>query len=192
MNIKNGLIGTCSAALFLSALAYFNAGSLRTSDTGVMLILGYESCRLDPYHCQAKVWTDGVGNTFDVVPNQRITETHAARDFVHNLKHFEKGLSSMIDVNVSQNVWDSLVSFSYNVGLGAFQDSTLLKKLNKGDTTGAGKELTRWVYSDGKILNGLMARRQAETELCLGLDFSGPIAEFEKQLAEHHQIAGKQ
>jgi lysozyme len=70
-------------------------------------------------------------------------------------------------VRVSQDTFDALVSFTYNVGAGAFRTSTLLKKLNAGDTVGACNQLPRWNKAGGKVLPGLTRRRAAEQALCL-------------------------
>ena len=82
-----------------------------------------------------------------------------------------------LEVKEATTVWakletherDALVSFAYNVGLGAYRDSTLLKKLNQGDKPGAANEFLRWVYADGQKLPGLERRRKAEREMFLGV-----------------------
>lgn len=71
--------------------------------------------------------------------------------------------------NLKTNERDALVSFAYNVGLGAYRDSTLLKKLNRGNKPGAANEFLRWVYADGQKLPGLERRRKAEREMFLGV-----------------------
>ena len=70
-------------------------------------------------------------------------------------------------VPLNQNQYDALVSFTYNVGVGAYCGSTLVRKLNQGDYTGACNELRRWVYAGGKRVQGLANRREAERSLCL-------------------------
>lgn len=185
MIIKNALFGTCSAiALLMSIFFYAEDTKIKTSDTGIMIILGYESCRLTPYRCSGGRWTDGIGNTFDVEPGQKITEATAAKRFIKNLAAFERGLETMIKVDVNQNVYDALVSFSYNVGLEAVEGSTLLRKLNRGDVYGACHELPRWTYSNGKRLSGLVKRRKAEMQLCLDQPFTGDLVRFESQLID--------
>ena len=182
MDIKLGLLGTCSAVLFFAALNDYDGAPLRTTDDGLIMILGYESCRLEPYRCSSDVLTDGVGNTFDVIDGHKITESDAARAFIDNVRYFERGLENMIKVPVTSHVWDSLVSFTYNIGLTQFEDSTLLRKLNEYDIDGACREMSRWIYSDGIPLTGLMKRREVEQEYCLDGTFSGDMAEFKYKL----------
>lgn len=184
MDIKLGLFGTCSAILFFSAMQDHDGPPLRTSDNGLIMILGYESCRLEPYRCSSNVLTDGVGNTFDVVIGKKITETQAASAFIENVRHFERGLENMIKVPVTAHVWDSIVSFTYNIGLTQFSESTLLKKLNGYDIDGACNEMQRWIYSNGVPLSGLIKRRAAEREFCLDGSFSGDIADFRQELLD--------
>lgn len=184
MFIKNALFGTCSAILLLMSIFFYKADHIKASDTAVMLILGYESCRLEPYQCSGGHWTDGIGNTFDVKPGHKITEDAAAKRFISHLARFERGLESLIKVEINQHVFDAMVSFSYNVGLDAFEHSRLLEKLNDGDIDGACDELPRWIYSNGKRLRGLVRRRKAERQLCLNLPFTGNLVRFESQLID--------
>lgn len=82
-----------------------------------------------------------------------------------------RNVNNDIDRNLPPARRAALASFIFNVGEGSFRSSTLLQKLNAGDTRGACDQLTRWVYAGGKKLNGLVRRREAERELCLqGLD----------------------
>ena len=161
------VIGTCKALILMSAITDFSNGHLHTSMDGIKRIVKYESCRLKPYRCSAGVWTDGVGNTFDVIPNTTINEIHAAKDFVRNLKHVEKQLYRVLPYDVSQNMWDSLVSFSYNIGMTQFKKSTLLKRLNENRLYDACIEMQRWVYVNKKRIKGLVRRRREESFWCI-------------------------
>ena len=80
---------------------------------------------------------------------------------------FTKGILARYSGPISQGELDAYVSFAYNVGLGAFERSTLLKKLKGGDRVGACNELKKWVYAGGRKLPGLVARRNAEAKMCL-------------------------
>lgn len=76
-------------------------------------------------------------------------------------------MSKYVKVKLTQNQFDALVSFVYNVGVGAFRTSTLLRKLNNGDYVGAAAEFKRWKFGGGKELPGLVRRRKAEEQLFL-------------------------
>lgn len=167
MQNKIKMIGTCAAAIIIGAITSLSPGTLKTSESGLMLILDYESCRLQPYQCSAGKWTDGIGNTNDVDPNRKITEQEAVADLIENIRGFEKQIDRLVVTPVTQPTYDALVSFTYNVGVGNLKKSTLLKKLNSGDVAGACNEMTRWVYSSGKKLKGLERRRANERDLCL-------------------------
>lgn len=160
------VIGTCKAILLMTAISNFSDGHLHTSEAGIKRILKYESCRLEPYRCSAGVWTDGVGNTFDVSPGFPISETHAARDFVDNLKHFEKQLYRALPYDVSQYTWDALMSFAFNIGMTQFKRSTLLKRIKQDRLGEACMEMNRWVYVKKRRLKGLVKRRKEESFWC--------------------------
>lgn len=140
------VIGTCKALALMSALTQFSQGHLHTSQETLNHIIKLESCRLMPYRCQAGVWTDGIGNTVDVKPGILITEAEAAEEFVAHVKHFEKELARLLVEPVSQPVWDSLISFMFNIGVNAFKKSTLLERLRHGQTFEACTEMGRWIY----------------------------------------------
>ena len=82
-----------------------------------------------------------------------------------DIKKFEKCVESYVKVDINSNQFSSLVSFAFNLGCNALKDSTLLSKLNQGDTEGAANEFGRWVHAGGKKLNGLVNRREAERKL---------------------------
>ena len=88
-----------------------------------------------------------------------------------DLTNFAKGVRDLTDTwnKLPQNKRDALISFAYNCGLGAYQDSTLRKYVNQGDIPRAAKEFGRWVYADGQKLPGLVNRREAERKMFLGI-----------------------
>lgn len=146
---------------------------MKTSKAGLDLIKQFESFRAAPYLCSAGVPTIGYGTT--VYPNgikvklsdQKITQQLAETFLQHHVNVIEKDVSKLVKVTLTQNQFDALVSFAYNVGLGAFRDSTLLKLLNSGDIDGASKQFERWNKAGGKIVDGLTNRRKAEKVLFL-------------------------
>lgn len=99
-----------------------------------------------------------------------ITKEEAELLLKNDLKTFEQGLCKMLnaeELNVTQNRFDALVSFAYNLGLRALAGSTLWRLFTHGDIQGAADEFTKWIYAGGKPLEGLKRRRQAERELFL-------------------------
>lgn len=146
---------------------------MKTSKAGLDLIKEFESFRSAPYLCSSGVPTIGYGTT--VYPNgikvklsdQKITQQLAESFLQHHVNAIEKDVLNLVKVPLKQNQFDALVSFAYNVGLGAFQDSTLLKLLNAGDIDNASKQFERWNKAGGKVSNGLTRRRNAEKALFL-------------------------
>ena len=141
---------------------------MKISNKGKDLIKKYEGCKLEAYKCPAGIWTIGYGHTDgNVTSGTIISQEQADKLFNQDIKKFEKGIGQMVKVLINQNQFDALVSFSFNLGLGALQNSTLLKKLNTKDYQGAANEFDRWVYGGGKKLEGLVRRRKEEKELFL-------------------------
>lgn len=140
---------------------------MRTSNK--QIVKNAEGLRLEAYLCPAGVWTIGYGHTgTDVWPGLVITEKWAESLLERDLRTFEAYVSGYVKVDLTQDQFDALVSFVYNIGAEAFKNSTMLKKLNAGDYEGAAKEFPRWNKSKGKVLPGLVKRREAERKLFLG------------------------
>lgn len=141
---------------------------MKVSQKGINIIKKYEGCKLESYLCPAQVLTIGYGHTgSDVKRNMKITEQEAEKLLQKDLERFEIGVLKSVKVNLTQNQFDSLVSFSYNCGLGNLQSSTLLKLLNLGDKQSAAKEFVKWCKANGKVLDGLLKRRLEEQKLFL-------------------------
>lgn len=85
-----------------------------------------------------------------------------------DLEPAEKGVNSKVKVSLSQNQFDALVSFTFNTGIQAFAGSTLLKILNQANYAGVPDQLRRWVHAGGKVIDGLVNRRENEIKLWLG------------------------
>ena len=145
---------------------------MKTSSNGTSLIKEFEGFVASAYLCPAKVWTIGIGTT--VYPNgtkvkkgDKCTQEQALEYLQHDLKSFEKTVNESVKVPLSQNQFDALVSLAYNIGSGAFKNSTLLKKLNAKDYAGAADQFLVWNKGSGKVLKGLVRRRDAERALFL-------------------------
>lgn len=139
---------------------------MKTSDKGIALIKQFEGLRLDAYICPAGVPTIGYGTTRNVKMGQSITEADADRMLCEDLTTFEACVTNSVDAPLTQEQFDALVCFVYNLGCGAFKGSTLLKKINAQDP-GAADEFLRWNKAGGRVLPGLTRRREAERALFL-------------------------
>lgn len=141
----------------------------RVSPGGIDLIHSFESCRLeaypDPGSVDGRPWTIGWGSTGPGIAKGVVwTQEQADARFAADLGRFEKAVGLMAPVT-TQNQFDALVSFAYNVGLAALNDSTLLRMHNAGNYTGAKAQFSRWSKNDGKTMAGLVRRRAAEAAL---------------------------
>lgn len=138
---------------------------MKISDKGLDLIKRFEGLRLKAYLCPANVWTIGYGHTgSDVKKGMEITKERAEELLRRDVARFETGVSN-VAATFTQGQFDALVSFAFNLGLGALMSSTLLRKHKAGDYEGAANEFRKWVYARGQKLPGLVTRRVAEAEL---------------------------
>lgn len=135
------------------------------TNRGIELIKRHEGCRLKAYKCPAGVWTIGYGHTQGVFDGKTITQDEAERLLLNDLTRFELGVRNIVG-DLTDNKIDALVSFAYNVGLQAFQTSTLCRKVkaNPNDTS-IRNEFMRWVFAGKTKLKGLEKRRKDEADL---------------------------
>lgn len=140
---------------------------MKTDVNGLDFIKQFEGLSLQAYKCPADIWTIGYGHTADVSANDVITEEDALFFLHQDVAESERAVNQHVHVLLTQNQFDALVSFVFNLGVGSFRTSTLLKKLNVRDYDGAAQEFGRWVYADGKTRSGLVRRRAAESALFL-------------------------
>jgi len=157
---------------------------MKLSPEAIKVICHHEGIRYKPYRCPAKLWTVGVGHVlypeqgklkieardgFALRPedNRQFTKDEVDGILRADLQRFERGVHSFCPVPLTQGMYDSLVSFSFNVGLGTLQRSTLRQKLLRGDKAGAAEELLKYCMAGGKILKGLQNRRIDERAMFL-------------------------
>lgn len=140
---------------------------MRTSQRGLSLIKSFEGLRLLSYRDAVDVWTIGYGATRGVKAGMSITKEQAERMLLNDVQRFEPEVERLVQVPLSTNQWDALVSFTYNLGAANLESSTLLRKLNAGDYAGAAEQFPRWNKAGGKVLLGLVRRREAEQMLFL-------------------------
>lgn len=138
---------------------------MRIDEHGLALIKAFEGLKLNAYRCAAGVWTIGYGHTLGVNPGDTLTEQAADLFLRQDAAVAEASVNRYVNVPLTQNQFNALVSFVFNLGSGNFRNSTLLKKLNAGDYQGAGEELLRWVRAGDTTLPGLVRRRAVEKTL---------------------------
>ncbi len=134
------------------------------------LIKRFEGLRLEAYHCPGGVLTIGYGHTKGVRPEMKITADEAEAFLKSDIAVIESQLTTL-HLNLTQNQYDALVSFIFNVGFSNFKQSALLTKLriNPNDDT-IMDEFLRWVHAGGKVLLGLQRRRLAEMKLYFSIN----------------------
>lgn len=103
----------------------------------------------------------------DVIMGKIYTEKECDALLKKHMRSAVKAVDESVKVNLNDYQKAALISFTYNMGVTAFKQSTLLKKLNAGDRKGACDELRRWIYADGKVWKGLIERREIERAMCL-------------------------
>lgn len=133
---------------------------------GLDLIKDFEGLKLRAYLCPAKVWTIGYGSTGPhVTAGKVITEAEAEALLRQDLSRFEQAVTRLVTVPLTQNQYDALVSFAFNVGIAALERSTLLKRVNARLFDQAAAEFSKWNRAAGRPLAGLTRRRAAEAAL---------------------------
>jgi len=157
---------------------------MKVSAKATEVIKHHEGVRFKPYRCPAKLWTIGVGHVlypdqgkmpidqrdgYALRPEDNRTFSKEEVDAIlrADLARFESGVSRLITAKLTQGMFDGLVSFSFNCGLGTLQRSTLRLKLNRGDKEGAAEEFLKYCMAGGKILKGLQNRRIDEKAMFL-------------------------
>lgn len=151
MAIKTRLVqaGVSSAVMMAGALAYY-----------------YEGEHNAPYVDPVGVLTVCVGHTGDVQLGKFYSEAECTERFIADLRTAEAAVNRCTP-DLPEAMKPALISFTFNVGAGAYCSSTLVRRANAGDHVGACKQLYRWVYAGGRVLRGLVARREAEAASCL-------------------------
>lgn len=135
------------------------------------LIKRNEGCVLHAYRDSVGVLTIGYGHTGDVYPGQVITQAQAEALLRQDLQTFENGVDDVLaDIDTSDNQFGAMVSLAYNVGLGNFKHSTVLRLHNAGDYSGAADAFRMWNRAGGIVLQGLTRRREEERTLYLTPD----------------------
>ena len=137
---------------------------MKISEAGIKLICKWEEFRVYAYVCPAGLWTIGYGHTDRVKPTDKIDLAQGEAYLRKDLEIVERCLNSLA-IKLNQNQYDALCSLIFNIGIGNFLRSTLLKCLQAKQYDKASAEFLKWRKANGKVLKGLEARRKDEQEL---------------------------
>ena len=138
---------------------------MQISNKGLDLIKFYEGLELEAYKCAAGVLTIGYGWTHDVKEGDTITEERAEELLREGIVQYENAVDDLVDVPLEQHQFDALVSWVYNLGKANLAASTLLKKVNAQEYDEVPEQIKRWNKAGGKVLEGLIKRRESEAHL---------------------------
>ncbi len=142
------------------------------SKEGISLIKKFEGCELKAYQDSVGVWTIGYGHTKDVKDGDEISAEMADIMLEEEMPEYEGYINDMVKVPLEQCQFDALVCWVYNLGPNNLRESTLLKLLNAGDYHLIPSQIKRWNKAGGETLKGLIRRREAESLLFEGKDWS--------------------
>lgn len=142
---------------------------MELSARGIAFIKGREGCPLLAYRDQRGVPTIGFGHTLGVKMGDTCSQSEANKWLVEDTEVAQHAVNQLVTVPLNQNQFDALVSFTFNIGVGAFKGSTLLSLLNQGAYAGAAQQFLRWNHVGGIGNAGLTKRRQAEQAMFVGV-----------------------
>ena len=145
---------------------------MNISQEGISLIKKFEGCELEAYQCAAGVWTIGYGSTKDVKEGDTLTQKEADNLLLHEMQEYEGYIKELVKVPLKKNQFDALVSWVFNLGPANLKASTMLKFLNAGDYHLIPSQIKRWNKASGKVLEGLIRRREAEALMFEDKDWS--------------------
>jgi lysozyme len=144
---------------------------MKISQEGLSLIKKFEGCELEAYRCAANVLTIGYGSTKDVKEGDSITQEEADALLLHEMNEYEGYVKDSVTVDLDQNQFDALVSWVFNLGPSNLKASTMLKVLNNKEFEEVPSQIKRWNKAGGKVLQGLIRRREAEALLFEGKEW---------------------
>lgn len=133
--------------------------------TGLDIVKEAEGLRLSAYLCPAGIPTIGYGHTKGVKLGDTCTKEQAEKWLENDFFTAKQDVKAVVKVPLKENQLDALASFVFNLGVRKLTQSTLLKKLNAGDYSGAAAEFDKWVFAGNVKLNGLIKRRAKERKL---------------------------
>ena len=158
----------CSVVVIISMVLANYSSEIRTSKAGLEIIGYAESCVREPYYCPANVLTVGIGSTVNV-EQKAYSDEEIAKRWVDDIKTAEMCVNRHANgFHLPQSVFDAVTSITFNIGCTKMRASTMYRYLNTGDYKAACNEFPKWNRANGKVLNGLVIRREKERALCLG------------------------
>lgn len=160
-------------ALLDSLSVPMDSNGMTVNKAGLDLIRAFEGCRLDAYPdpgTGGEPITIGYGATGGIKLGTKWTQAQADARLAQDVGRFSDGVAALLGLApTNENQFSAMVALAFNIGLGAFGSSTLLKKHKAGDYAGASAEFLKWVNAGGKRMNGLVRRREAEAQLYRGI-----------------------
>jgi lysozyme len=144
---------------------------MEISKEGVCLIKRFEGCKLEAYYDAVNVLTIAYGRTKGVKAGDTCTQEQADAWLEEELQEYGGYVNEAVNVPLSQNQFDALVSWTYNLGPSNLNKSTMLKVLNNGEYEEVPAQMRRWNKAGGKVLEGLTRRRNAESLLFEGKEW---------------------
>ena len=141
------------------------------SKKGIELLTYFEGLKLEAYQDSVGVWTIGYGHTKNVAEMDKITKSQAEDMLKTELIEYQSYITNLVKVKLTQGQFDSLVCWVYNLGPTNLSNSTLLKLLNQGDKFLIPEQIRRWNKAGGRVLKGLVRRREAEALMFAGKDW---------------------
>ena len=145
--------------------------NMHISAEGLSLIKKFEGCELKAYRCAANVLTIGYGTIKNVTEGMEITQEEAETLLQEEMHEYEGYINDMVKVPLEQHQFDAMVSWVFNLGSGNLSSSTLLKKLNNSEYDEVPAQIRRWNKAGGKVLDGLIRRREAEALMFMNQDW---------------------
>jgi len=145
--------------------------NMKISQEGLSLIKKFEGCELKAYKCAAGVWTKGYGSTKGVKEGDTLTQEEADDLLLHEMDEYEGYVLDAVEMPMSQHQFDAMVSWTFNLGPSNLKASTMLKVLNNGAYEDVPAQIKRWNKANGKVLEGLIRRREAEALLFEGKEW---------------------
>jgi lysozyme len=144
---------------------------MNISKEGINLIKKFEGCELEAYKCAAGVWTIGYGSTHGIEKGMEISQERADMLLLEDVEKFEKIVNDAVNVSLVQCQFDALVSWTFNLGGGNLNSSTMLKVLNDRKYDEVPSQIKRWNKAAGQVKQGLIRRREAEALLFEGKEW---------------------
>lgn len=138
---------------------------LNIPNQAIALIKQFEGCRLSAYQDIRGIWTIGFGETAGVTEGMTITQEQADEYLARDLQSFAAAIDRLITTKLNDNQFSALLDFTYNLGSGTLQRSTLRMKINRGELSGIPRQLEKYCYAGTVKSWGLLRRREAEAEL---------------------------